>query len=1213
MKFTLTGILLLLPFFVFAQDGDSLVSRIVLIGDAGDLTKDFHHTVVEAVERTIPLDKKTTTIFLGDNLYRHGLPDEQFLSYRQSKAVLDSQANIADRSLGMVYFIPGNHDWMNGGSGGYQAVLREQRYLDGLGKKNLKFYPEDGCPGPVQVAISDEVVLIMMDSQWWIHQNDKPGFESECPYKTREEVVAEIRDILAKNQRKLVVFACHHPFKTNGSHGGYYTIKQHIFPFTDIKPNLYVPLPGLGTIYPISRSVFGSPQDVKHPNYSNMINMVEDALKTHSNVIHVAGHEHSLQWIADSNNNYIVTGSGCRTTRVSDSRNAKFVSSQLGFATLDIYRSKKVTCTFYGAYPDSVTKLYSGEVLDFSKLPKEEEPDTTLKSYYGDKVQVAASKKYQNPNGFRRFMLGENYRKEWAQPVTLPVLHIKYTNGGYKVTGAGGGFQTKSLHIEDSAGNEYNLRTIDKDPKKVLPPGMRATFARDVVQDVISGAHPYAPLVVSPMADAAGIINAKPTFYYVPNDPALGFYQAAFANKIVLLESRRPVEKEIKTRNTTKVINKLTGENDHFVDQRKVLQARLLDMTVGDWDRHFDQWRWAVDDTGRGKLYYPIPRDRDQAFFRPQGAIMYIATQRFLPWMKGFGEHYNNKFLWLAHSPRNFDRIFLNELDAPDWKKGIAAFQGAETDKVIEDAVNEMPPEITAIDGERITRSLKNRRDELTVKGMDYYRFLSREVNVLGSNKDEYFTVKKNDSGILVQVHAKEKDTSLLMYSRQFDPKVTRELRLYGFNGNDNFDIDEAVRTNMQIRMIGGKGNDTFNVKGRAESSIYDLSTELNPILASRKTDIYRSSRPAINDFQVNSYEYDYLRFPRISLGYNPEDGILVGVGILQRKFGFRKDPYKVQHLLSTLYAPSFSAFQARYRGGYMHLFRTYDLLINADLQVPALRNFFGYGNNTEFREGKTNTFYRARYNFAALDVLNQKRLFGVGVLRLAAGPSVYHYWNGPRRNADLVLEVPEEYGLDSNRVYQTKTYLGGKIIADINNVNNELFPTRGIAWKTTFTALGGLTPTARPYTDLHTDMNIYASLSDPARLVAVLRMGGGHIFSDDFEYFQAESVGADNFLRGFRKNRFSGRSMAYGSFELRGKIADVKSYILPGTFGIVAFDDVARVWADGELSKKWHNSYGGGLYYIPYDLFIISATVARSSEQLLFNATVGTKLGLTF
>ena len=34
--------------------------------------------------------------------------------------------------------------------------------------------------------------------------------------------------------------------------------------------------------------------------------------------------------------------------------------------------------------------------------------------------------------------------------------------------------------------------------------------------------------------------------------------------------------------------------------------------------------------------------------------------------------------------------------------------------------------------------------------------------------------------------------------------------------------------------------------------------------------------------------------------------------------------------------------------------------------------------------------------------------------------------------------------------------------------------------------------------------MTVYSSLSDPTRLVAVLRFGYGHIFNENYEYFQA-------------------------------------------------------------------------------------------------------------
>src|SRR6188768_390747 len=122
-----------LPLFASAQNEDSIMQRIILIGDAGSLTSELHHTVVEAVEKSERLDKKTTVVFLGDNLYRFGLPYEQLPEYNAIRAVLDSQINIADHGPRQVYFIPGNHDWMNSNPGGYDAAMRQERYIESRG------------------------------------------------------------------------------------------------------------------------------------------------------------------------------------------------------------------------------------------------------------------------------------------------------------------------------------------------------------------------------------------------------------------------------------------------------------------------------------------------------------------------------------------------------------------------------------------------------------------------------------------------------------------------------------------------------------------------------------------------------------------------------------------------------------------------------------------------------------------------------------------------------------------------------------------------------------------------------------------------------------------------------------------------------------------------------------------------------------------------
>jgi len=191
---------------------DSLTARIVLIGDGGQFTAG-KHPVSDAIRASVPLDNKTVVIFLGDNVYKVGLPDEQVITYALAHNVLDSQVSIVANTKARLYMIPGNHDWNNGSFNGIQTILREQLYVNQLGKDNVRFYPEDGCPGPVEIPINDDVVLIVIDSQWWLHQYDKPGIESDCPYKTKDEVVTQLGDLLLKNFKKLVIIATHHPFR----------------------------------------------------------------------------------------------------------------------------------------------------------------------------------------------------------------------------------------------------------------------------------------------------------------------------------------------------------------------------------------------------------------------------------------------------------------------------------------------------------------------------------------------------------------------------------------------------------------------------------------------------------------------------------------------------------------------------------------------------------------------------------------------------------------------------------------------------------------------------------------------------------------------------------------------------------------------------------------------------------------------------------------
>lgn len=1191
---------------------DTLLSRIVLIGDAGQLTNG-KHPVADAIKRNIRLDEKTLVLYLGDNLYRVGLPDDAYVGYLQAKNVLDSQLSVVENTPARVIMIPGNHDWNNGGKDGYNSVVRQQYYVDLLGKKNVKYYPENGCPGPIEVSLNDDMVLVIMDSQWWIHPFDKPEVESDCPFKTETEVLTQLNDIISRNYKKLLIFACHHPFRTYGLHGGAYGLKQHIFPFTDLYKNAYLPLPVIGSIYPISRSVFGTPQDLRHPDYAHMVTQVEEVMKAHPNVIFVHGHDHSLQYIKDSSFNYIVSGSGSKYQRVVKTRKTPYVKSGTGFATLEISKNKNVNLSFFVVEGDSAKMDYSHSILNFSKLP-EVKQDTVLSPMvkYKDTINMPASTKYDNPSRFQQWMLGKNYRKEWSTLVNFKVFNINKEKGGFKILSLGGGKQTRSLKLLDKDGREWTLRTIDKDPEKAIPENFRHSLAQDIVQDMVSASHPYSALAIPSIAHAIDVTVPEPEFFFVPDDPAFGFYRTLFANKVCLLELRDPTRDGSESRSTARLLEKMVDDNDHVVNQKDVLKARLLDMVVADFDRHFDQWKWGITDTGKGKLYYPIARDRDQAFFNSDGLLLNVVSKRRLPFLRGFKPNMP-AINWLNWSARDFDRIFLNRLDRSAWDQTIKEVQKKLTDSVLSTSVHRLPDEIFPLNGEHIIETLVSRRNVLLKKAMIYYGRLADAVNIIGSNKSEYFRVNNSEKGLRVTVFARKNnnDTSYKMYERSFVAGETDEIRLYGLNGNDIFEIDKNVSSRIKFRIIGGKGNDTFNIKGNVRNFLYDMIDSGNVIKSHNRSKIRLSRDPDVNQFSWVNTQYTQIRFPRIVAGFNTDDGVLLGSGFWRRTFGFRKEPFASDNRLSAMYASQGGAYQVRYHGEIIDLFGNADLVLNSELVNPTLNNFFGLGNNTVINKSRSVEFYRTRFNHFSVQAFYRKRYFDK--VSLYGGPMFYYYSYNPADNKGKILTRPSLIGLDSLSVISNKAYLGAKIGIDINNLNSELFPTRGIHWTTEFSSLSGISKKGSSVTKFTSDMVVYASLSSPSWLVAVLRLGGGHIFNKNFEYFQALNLGANNFLRGFRKNRFSGSSLAYGSIELRGKLFTSKWYILPGDFGLVAFNEIGRVWLKNESSRRWHNSYGGGIYYVPFNMVIVSATMAFSKEENLFNFSIGTKLNITF
>jgi hypothetical protein len=1186
--------------YSFAQT-DTLRHRIFLVGDAGSLLGD-HHPVIDWLKSKINWDdEKNTVLFLGDNIYPYGMPSEGEGLYKYSKAVIDYQINLVKGKKAKAYFIPGNHDWKNGKIGGWEQVLNEEDYINGLLLNNVRAYPTGGCPGPDVIELDTLVVLALMDSQWFLHTHDKPGPGSSCTSKTVDEFSTELEQVVNSHPNQLMILALHHPLRTFGVHGGTtYTLKHHIFPLTELSPNLYIPLPIIGSIYPIARGIFGNIQDVNHPLYRSMAKTIEDVIRKHPNPIVVSGHDHSLQLLKKDSLFQIVSGSGVNLSNVNlKTRNKDliFAHHNYGFTVLEVTMSGKVTVKYY----DIESKDYSTPIFqkDLMTIKKTQAPNTmdSLQPL-PDSITVAANPALKG-NGISKVLLGKNYRKEWVQPVTVPVLDLGHEQGGLRPIRKGGGKQTKSLQLEDKNGKNWALRSIEKFPEAAIPPDLRQTFARDIVEQGISASYPYGSLSIETFARAAGLPTIRRRLVYVPDDPRLDRFRIEFSNTLAVLEEREPIGVK-KTDNTEELVLKLAKDNDDHVDQLSVLKARLLDNFIMDFDRHEDQWRWATRDTGKGKIFFAIPRDHDQAFFKTGGIIpKLMARPWFIPEIQGFRPKAKN-IKTFNRPARNFDRYFLSELDEKTWSNHVDSFLNEMTDNVIETALHQQPRAMQPLHMNNIIETLKKRREYFKSDMMEYYRFISEKVSIVGSNKREQFTITKNDDGSVHVLSNKiEKDSSIgpKIYEREFNPNVTKEIRVYALGDEDRF-IIQGGNSPIKIRLIGGPGNDEFiNNGGPAKVLIYDAIFEKNVVSGNPGIHNRISKDPQVNRYNRFDFKYNYVK-PSLSFAYNIDDGFFLGAQVEVVRQGFRKEPYKTRQFVSGVRAFNTGAVRFKYEGDWIGIVGHHDLIVRGDVRAPVnVTNFFGLGNETVFPHSTKadERFYRARYNFIDVSMLMRRQLQSWMRINYGLG---YQYFDVPaKENEGKYISMAPQNGLDPSTLYKSKSFLGAHLKLDINSKNNPVLPTRGFTMDLNIRPMLGMNPISSNILKTDIDMRVYASLFDFPRFVFATRIGWGKNYGK-FDFPQAYYLGGTENLRGYRRDRFGGRSMLFNNTEIRFKVADFNTYLFPGAIGLLVFNDVGRVWIDGENSEDWHVGNGIGIWVAPIRRFVVAAHLVHSKED---------------
>ncbi|MCB9207500.1 MAG: BamA/TamA family outer membrane protein [Ignavibacteriales bacterium] len=843
-----------------------------------------------------------------------------------------------------------------------------------------------------------------------------------------------------------------------------------------------------------------------------------------------------------------------------------------------------------------------------------------------DEILIATGSEYE-AGALHNFFFGKHWRDVWTTPLNVKILDLDKFAGGLTPIKKGGGFQTKSLRFKGNDGHYWKFRSIEKDPSKTLPPELRESIADDILQDQISSSNPYAAFVVAPILDSLNILQARPLLYYMPDVEQLGEFRDEFGGMLGILEIHPDVEEEEnisfeeanKIEGTLDLFERLEKKEDEYVNSKEYLKARLVDIFLGDWDRHADQWKWARYNDGNKKVWLPIPRDRDQVFAKFDGLLPSVA-EYLIPQFNSFENSYND-IEFLTWNGRFVDQHFLVQLTKDEWDSVTTFVQQKLTDDLINSAVKELPQEVYPISEKEIFSKLKSRRNQLKEISDDYYNFINTVVDIYGNEDDDYVEINRIDNNkTSLKIYKDIKKEQLNKYepyfTKIFDNNITDEIRIYLLEGDDLVKIIGEVDQGIMIRIVGGDGADEI-----IDSSVVDgYFLSVIPIPDSEhKTKIYDSGKKTKITYRNGTiYDDDKIKEPKDQeekyrpsqqdrssrsyflpvIGYSTDDGITIGAGETLYQYGFRAIPFKNKFIIEAEYATEPKAGSINFTSVFNSVLKNISFNFNLAANGLKYTKYYGYGNETNLDDKlEENDNYRLEQTLFSVNpsfhyFISQKSNINLGL--------EYSFSNSELKNETLLDQFPlSKYSLGKFESMKTN------IDFNYDSRDNDAFARHGFYANGSFYFSPNWLDNKYNYSGTKLDLRTYFTSILLSPTTFAFRIFGEKIWGK-YPFLSSVFLGGSENLMGFNRERFSGDASLYGTAQIRTHISKIK-LIINGDLGFHTFAETGRVFTEDNNSNLWHPSFGGGLWlsYLQRKFNIVT-TVAKSKESFLIYFGLG-------
>lgn len=1180
--------------------------RVFLLGNTGDLPANSQ--VYQDLRTMINRGTTPATVIINGDITDGAMNfHEDSLKLAQMLSVVEGLQHVK------LIIIPGDRDWGNSGPQGLKYVRRLENLVNSFNVPNVQWALKKGCPGPMEIALNDQLLLIAIQTQWWNHPFDKPQpADADCRITSQDNFNEELEDLIEENGDKNILVAGHFPIISKGPYGGKWPLSKYL-----------LPIPVLSGLYPSFRSNVGTPRDIHNKRFQPLRHELMEMLQEQHGLIYFSSHEHNLQLLRFQDHHLINSGSITDPGYTGKAKDALYAKSQAGLVELRYFPDGSLQAVIQGYEEDHLQELkqftlyrstcqdsqMDGSPFNTRYIPcgpqeiTENIPPDQLTS-----INIQAGAEYQ-ATSFKQNWLGRHYRDSWTMPVKVPYLNLDSTFQGLTPIQKGGGRQTTSLKFQGGNGGEYVFRSVNKDPTKALDFQYRETIVGSVVRDQTSAQQPYGALAADVLLNKLDILHAHPRLYVLPNSKQLGSFRD-YGGLLGMLEerpanpgkTRKPFENAHEVLKSYRMFHQLYEDHDHRVDTREFARARTFDLLVGDWGKHEDNWKWAGFEDEKGMIYRPIPRDRDHVFSLWDGILPWLADREWAkPSAANFGYEYTGirSLMWQA---RHLDRFLGNQLTRHDWIDAAKFIRQNIGEQDIEEAIRSMPPEIYQGDGKIIAEKLNSRLKMLDQAASDYYDLLARYVDVVGSNKRERFLVNRaQDGSVEVAVvdldEAGDADSSRIYYHRKFLPGETREIRLYGLQKADQFYVYGKAKKSIPVRIVGGPGADEImdqsEIKGWTKhTKIYEkgdgpleLGTEGKQITTWNES-VYNYNRTA---FAYNTY------FPLAYILYSKDFGLGIRTGVLFTRQKFGKQEYASKHALQlALSAESIKVLN--YQGRFHQVLGKWDITLGGlAADHYYFTYFFGIGNDTPKDDGLYNDdYYRTSFSSYQLTTGLAREFWPGNGSQLAF--KIQYENNVQQIGENTILSDPENNqeipGIRDTNLWEAEINL------DLDFRDRQALPEKGM--RVFLQHQSGILTTENnaDYGVSQGFLEGYVSAYLKRPLTLGVKAGASTSYGQA-PFYKLKYLGQNNDLRGYLRNRFTGESTLFLNTELRWEIAEFQTSVFPLRLGLKAFFDSGRVYSKYDLTGNWHHGYGGGFYVIPLKEEIsLNISMAFSEEE---------------